>query len=416
VNAQAIGRDRRPVLMIVHSYYEEDPRVRREAEALVEAGRAVVVIGLRRDGQSSLDTVAGVAVHRLDVQRHQGAGLFTYLREYLSFGLRASWRAIRLHRRWRFELVQVHSLPDFLVAAALPLRLAGVPLILDLHEAMPEFFRSRFPRASKPWVQGLMRWQERWSIARSTVTLSVNEAMRDRLLRLGVRPDKVVVVPNTPSLRRFSMDRAQPRSFLEDGTLRLVYTGALTPIYEVDVALHAMASLVARRPAMPVCLDIYGRGDTAPALEQLAGELGLGDRVVFHGRIPLDAVPAAVAAADVGLAPTRHDAFTDLSLSTKIYEYAAMGKPVVASRLPLVERTFPGGSVLTYPPGDADALASAILALVDGPELRTATVDRASALVRISSWEHESKGYVALVDRLTNGRGQAMPSARYSVR
>jgi glycosyltransferase involved in cell wall biosynthesis len=415
MTAPATGRDR-PVLMIVHSYYEEDPRVRREAEALVEAGRAVAVIGLRRDGQAPLDTVAGVDVYRLDVQRHQGAGLFTYLREYLSFGLRASWRAIRLHRQWRFELVQVHSLPDFLVAAALPLRLAGVPLILDLHEAMPEFFRSRFPRASSPWIQRLLGWQERWSIDRSTLTISVNEAMRDRLLGLGVSPDKVIVVPNTPSLRRFSLTRVPSRSLAEDGTLRLVYTGALTPIYEVDVALRAMAAVVARRPRMPVRLDIYGRGDTAPALQQLALDLGLGDRVAFHGRIPIDDVPAAVAAADVGLAPTRHDAFTDLSLSTKIYEYAAMGKPVVATRLPMVERAFPNGSVLTYPPGDADAMADAILALVDDPALRTTVVDRALALVRSVAWEHESKAYVALVDRLTSGRGQTMPSARYSVR
>ena len=65
--------------------------------------------------------------------------------------------------------------------------------------------------------------------------------------------------------------------------------------------------------------------------------------MTFHGRIPIDDVPAAVAAADIGLAPTRRDPFTDLTLSTKVYEYAAMGKPVVASRLPMVVATFPPG-------------------------------------------------------------------------
>ena len=65
----------------------------------------------------------------------------------------------------------------------------------------------------------------------------------------------------------------------------------------------------------------------------------------WPGRIPLDDVPAVVAGADIGIAPTRRDEFTDLSLSTKVYEYAAMGKAVVATRLPLVERTFPAGTV-----------------------------------------------------------------------
>ncbi len=147
----ASRRRARPVLMIVHAYYEEDPRVRREAESLVEAGRPVQVLGLRQAGRSG--DVGGrraCGVHHLDVQRHQGAGLGVYLREYLSFLARAMFAAVRLHRRERFALVQVHSLPDFLVFAALPLRLVGVPVLLDLHEAMPEFFRSRFPGASNP--------------------------------------------------------------------------------------------------------------------------------------------------------------------------------------------------------------------------------------------------------------------------
>ena len=137
------GTARRPVAMIVHSYYDEDPRVRREAESLVASGRPVDVFGLRRADDEPRAVLNGVNVRRLDVQRHQGAGLGTYLREYVAFLLRVGWAVLRAHRRRRYALVQVHTLPDFLVAAALPLRLRRVPVVLDLHEAMPEFFRSR---------------------------------------------------------------------------------------------------------------------------------------------------------------------------------------------------------------------------------------------------------------------------------
>ena len=115
-------------------------------------------------------------------------------------------------------------------------------------------------------------------------------------------------------------------------------------------------------------------------------------------------MPAAVARADIGLAPTRRDPFTDVSLSTKVFEYAAMGKPVVATRLPMVERTFPPGSVWTYDPGDASSMAAAILAIVDDPSARTAAVERASAVVRASSWETESERYIGLVERLIRRR------------
>src|SRR4029078_2099231 len=79
------GPPRRPAAMIVHAYYEEDSRVRREAESLVARGRPVDVFALRRPGDQPIRGVDGVRVHRLDVQRHQGAGLGIYLREYLAF-------------------------------------------------------------------------------------------------------------------------------------------------------------------------------------------------------------------------------------------------------------------------------------------------------------------------------------------
>ena len=78
--------------------------------------------------------------------------------------------------------------------------------------------------------------------------------------------------------------------------------------------------------------------------------------------------------ADLGLAPTRRDPFTDVSLSTKIFEYVAMGKPVVASRLPLVEQTFPAGTIWTYEPGDTRSLATAIEAIADQAAAREAAV------------------------------------------
>lgn len=395
-----MARGPRPVLMIVHSYVAEDPRVRREAEALIAAGRPVTVIGLRKPGDPERLDLGGIDIQQLDVQRHQGAGIGTYLREYVTFLLKATVRAVRLHRRHRFGLVQVHSLPDFLVFAALPLRLVGVPVLLDLHEAMPEFFRSRFPRAANPLVHRALVLQERLSIAAATHTVTVNEAMRDRLVRLGADPERTGVVINSPSLARFDAASHPRRTFAADGRLRLIYTGALTPTYELDVAVRAVARIAAERPELDVHLDVFGVGDSQDRLRALAADLGIGPRITFHGRVPIDEVPARVAAADIGLAPTRHDPFTDMSLSTKVFEYAAMGKPVVASALPMVERTFPPGTVLTYPSGDDAAMAAAVLAIADDPLAREAAISRTAAIVAGSAWEQASRGYVALVDRL----------------
>ncbi len=395
--------ERRPVAMLTHSYYDEDPRVRREAESLVAAGRPVDVFALRRPDDPPRDEIDGVSVRRLNVQRHQGAGLGTYLLEYMGFLFRAAWAVTAAHRRRHYGLVQVHTLPDFLMVATLPLRLVRVPVLLDLHEAMPEFFRSRFPRAANPIAYRLLRIQERASIGLASAAVTVNPAMRERLIGLGVSPEKVTVVANSPSLARFDPTDHESRSFAADGTVRLVYAGALTPTYELDVLLDALASIGRSRPALRIHLDIFGRGDAAERLVEHAARLGLEELVTFHGRIPIEDVPAAVARADIGVAPTRRDPFTDVSLSTKVFEYAAMGKPVVASRLPMVERTFPPDSVVTYDPGDAASMAGAILSLVDDAAGRERAIARTAEVVQASAWEREAIGYIELVNRLAGG-------------
>ena len=395
---------RRPLAMLTHSHYEEDPRVRREAESIVERGRPVDVYALRRAGEPADETIDGVRVHRLGVERHQGAGIATYLREYLSFLARAGWSVTRAQRARHYAVVQVHTLPDFLAFGGLPVRLAGVPLLLDLHEAMPEFFRMRFPASASPVAHRLLLIQERASIRLASAVITVNEALAERLIDLGVPRAKVSVILNSPSLRRFDRTAQPARTFMADGVLRLVYAGALTPVYELDVVLHAIAALRTLRPGLAVELEIYGRGDAEVSLHDLAEQLGIGPAVHFHGRIPIADVPAAIAAADLGLAPTKSNRFTEMSLSTKLFEYGAMDRPIVASALPLVERTFPAGAVATYRPGDPADLAAVILRLVDEPERRASAVTLARDRIAELSWDHEADRLMALVDRLAGDR------------
>src|SRR4029077_6317388 len=109
------------------------------------------------------------------------------------------------------------------------------------------------------------------------------------------------------------------RPFMADGVLRLVYAGALTPVYELDVAIDAVARLLALRPALDVRLEVYGRGDSEHALAERVAATGLAERVTSRGRVPFEEVPRVLAGADIGLAPTRLDDYTRYSLSTKLF-------------------------------------------------------------------------------------------------
>jgi glycosyltransferase involved in cell wall biosynthesis len=397
------GAQPRRIAIVTHSVFEEDPRIQREADALVAAGWQVDVFSLRLPG----DAVAprpSVRTIPIDVGRHQGAGLATYVREYGSFLVRAGWALTREHRRRRYRVVEVASPPDPLVFAALPLRLGGVPVILDLHEATPEFFKSRFPRASNSLSDRALHLAERASIGFARVAISVNRARHARLVALGYGEAKLRVVTNGPSLGRFETASQAVRPFMADGTLRIVYTGAVTPLYQLDLVVRAVARIGAERPDLPVVFEIYGRGDAESELAALAAELGIADRVVFHGRIPLEAIPAALAAVDIGVSPIRRDPFTEISMPTKALEYAVMGKPVVAADLPAARDHFDGPMLAWYEPGDEASLAAAILRLVDDPAARDAGAVAAADRARELSWDREAPAYVALVESVAASR------------
>ena len=391
---------RRPVCMVVHAYYEEDPRVRRQAEALVAAGWQVDVFGLRREGESATGIVAGVNVHRLPVGRHQGAGPLMYVAEYGAFLVRAMFATTRAHRRRHYGLIQVHSMPDYLVFAAAPMKLAGVPVLLDLHEVMAEFFKTRFPGAANGVTSFLLRLQERMSIAFADEVLTVCDPFADRLLRNGLDPKRLTVVMNSPDLRLFDPSAHPHRDFMADGILKIIYTGALTPTYELDVLLRAIARLRQVRPDLPLTAAFYGRGDARDSLESLAAELGIAELVTMPGRIPIEDVAGTVAGADIGVAPTRLDPFTEMTLSGKVLEYAAMGKPVVASRLPSVAGYFAPDTLAFYEPGDPVSMSNAMLALVDDRKETAARVERTGVRIEELSWARQFEAYRGVVERL----------------
>jgi glycosyltransferase involved in cell wall biosynthesis len=395
---------RRPVAMLVHSYYEEDPRVRRQAETLVAAGRPVDVFSLRRPGDPASGILEGVHITRLDVQRHQGSPIATYLAEYTAFLARAALRVTRAHRRRRYALVQVHTPPDFLVFAALPLRLAGVPVLLDLHEATPEFFRSRWPGASNPLTIGGLTLVERVSAAMASRVLSVNQARHERLVGLGIPARKLGVVRNGPVLARFDPTAHPRRAFMSDGVLRLAYAGALTPLYGLVDVVDAMGMLARERPDLPTSFDLYGRGDVEDDLRRRASELGLSERVVLHGRIPLDAVAGGLAAADVVVSPIRRNRFSEISLSTKVFEGAVMEKPVVAADLPAARAEFEPDMLAWYVPDDVADLARAIAQVADDAAWRETAVARAAVRARELAWDGEAPRYLALVEELARDR------------
>src|SRR5439155_3223461 len=122
----------------------------------------------------------------------------------------ATIHAVRRSRRRRYDVVQVHNPPDFLVAAALLPRLLGSKLLLDVHDLTPDMFAMRFENRGGGIVDRGLRLVERWSARACDAVVTVHEPYRAELAAHGIPLDKIAVVMNSLDESVLSSPRAPP--------------------------------------------------------------------------------------------------------------------------------------------------------------------------------------------------------------
>ncbi len=388
------------VAIVVHAHYPGDARIRRQADALLAAGHEVDLFALRSRGEAGEETDGGLRILRLPVGR-SFTGFAGHMAEYLAFAGMATLRLAREHRRRHYGLVQVATVPDFLAFSAVPVKLAGVPLLLDLHEDMPEFFRDRFGHPLLRPLMPLVTGAARGAAALATEVITVHEPLRQLSIARGVPPEKIEVVMNSADTRLFDADRHPRRPFMEDGELRLIHHSNFQRIYGLDVAVEALALIDA--DALPHRLDVYGDGPYRPQIEAAIARTGTSDRVHLNGRVPLDDLPGLLAGSDNGLVPSLSEPYLQYSLSTKLLEYAAMGVPVIASDLATFRAHFSDDAIRYVPGGDPAALAAAIRQLAADPAAAEQLGAEARQQAAGYAWEVQARRYVQIVERLAAG-------------
>ncbi len=197
--------------MLVHAYYPiGEVRVERESQALLRRGYQVDIICLRKKEEKATDTVSGVRVFRLPVQRQPPIGALAQLLEYLRFLVLAFVKLCQLSRFAKYATIQVHGPPDFLVLATLVNRCLGSRIILDIHDLMPEFYLGRFAKTRDSWGFRLLKWQEKLAARYSHQVITVTEEWRKSLIDRGLPPEKVSVVMNLPDSEVFKIPKGSP--------------------------------------------------------------------------------------------------------------------------------------------------------------------------------------------------------------
>jgi glycosyltransferase involved in cell wall biosynthesis len=102
----------------------------------------------------------------------------------------------------------------------------------------------------------------------------------------------------------------------------------------------------------------------------------------------------------VGLIPNRHNAFTHINTPTRIFEYLARGKPVIAPRTEGIQDYFNESSLLFFEPGNADELARQIQFVASNPIEALSSTERGQQVYKAHAWRQEQPTLVGLVEKL----------------
>jgi glycosyltransferase involved in cell wall biosynthesis len=189
----------------------------------------------------------------------------------------------------------------------------------------------------------------------------------------------------------------------DPGRFTLVSHGTVEERYGLDTVITAVALLRDEIPELR--LKIYGNGSDLDRLRRLAAELTVADRVYFsNGFVSFDELVHAVATADVGVVAMKRDAFRDLTLAGKVFDFIAMRVPVAISRTRSVLETFEPGCFELFDSGDPADLAEAIRRLHADPDHRARLAATAAAATEHYRWPHQRGSYLAIVEGLLQRR------------
>ena len=394
-----INRRRIRVAMLSYSFYESDNRVRRYAESLMRRGDSVDVISLRRRGQSDYNELNGVKNYRIQERVRDERGKVDYLNRILKFFIRSGVLLTRKHLRWPYDLVHVHSVPDFEVLAALVPKMTGAKIILDIHDPMPDFFSAKFGYAENSLYLKGLKAIERLSSHLADHVITVSDYWRDVIRqRSRITGDKISAIVNYPD-RRIFRSNGMKRRMRSSDDFTILYPGTLNKHCGLHLVLKAIGLL---RSSVPdIRLHIYGRGNEENNLRSLATQLNLDGAVIFHDSIPIDEVPALMLNADVGIALLAGDnAYSRQALNVKLFEFLSMGLPAIATRVDSIVKYLGDGVAMLSKPNDPEDVARCIRELYQNPDKRNQIRNAGLAFAEKNNWQTREDTYFGIIQKI----------------
>jgi glycosyltransferase involved in cell wall biosynthesis len=309
---------------------------------------------------------------------------------------------------------------------------AGVVLARRLRIPLVLEYNGSEVWVARHWGRGLRfpgaaMLAEEVSLRHADLIVTVSDVLGDELRARGIDEDRILVYPNCVDPSRFDPSRFSPaarravraRYGIAPDAIVAGFIGTFGQWHGITLLARAVAEMARASPAWLTAHRLHflliGDGVLMPEVRRLLAAPGLERFVTLTGLVPQDDAPAHLAAADILLSPhvPNPDGSRFFGSPTKLFEYMAMGKPIIAGELEQIGRVLspayraaalPSGPpqpgdprmAILIVPGDLDELIRAIRFLVEHPEYREplGANARAAVLARYT-WDRNVEAVLA---------------------
>jgi glycosyltransferase involved in cell wall biosynthesis len=275
-------------------------------------------------------------------------------------------------------------------------------LILDLHDPMPELMQTIFKLPENSLSVRVLKRLEKWSSRFADLVITVNLACKRIYSSRSCEANKIQVVINSPDDEVFRMrdgDTSGGNGANGNAPFVILYHGSLVQRNGFDLAVDSLERVLSRIPS--VRLSVCGRRtDFFDRVMESAARRGLEQRIDYLGICDQREVVNAIERCDLGIVPNHRNIFTEINTPTRIFEYLALGKPVIAPKTRGIQDYFADDELIFFEVGNTDDLARQIEFAYSHPTEVAETLKRGQAIYMSQNWQRQRAAFLDAVGQL----------------
>ncbi len=380
--------------MISQALFPPDIRLEKEIKSLSEAGYKILVVC------NQYEINLSPAFEYCEIKRVNAPFKSIKLNRIINFPIffnpRYLLKIFNVIKEFKPGFIHAHDLPMVPLALFFG-KLFRLPVIFDMHENYPEALKAF---GKKGLINFLFKnykaakWLEKFCIKYSDAIITVVQENSDRLIKLGVKPNKIYLVSNTVDLDTFAKEPIDEKIIEKyRNNIVLLYAGYVTPERGLDTVVKGMNFL--KEKLENAKLLIMGNGIAVQSLKKISDKLSLHNYVEFIEWPGHDKLASYFNVAKIFISPQPECEFWNTTIPHKLFEYMSKAKPVLAADSKAIKRVIEECKCgLTYQTGNAENFAEKVIEILssDLPFGRNGL----KAVQEKHNWENDSKTLIRL--------------------